>query len=140
MADFPPEVRTELDNIRTTLQNLDLAVRRPERGIVESAAIGTFLHNFYSGMEHVVKQTFKLHSIPLPDSETWHKDLLELSLRENVLSEATVENLYEFLGFRHFFVHGYAVMLQESKLTSLANKASDVWESFLSDIQQYYGH
>ena len=90
-------------------------------------------------MEHVTKQALRARDVPLPESETWHKDLLELALQEAVLSEESVEHLYEFLGFRHFFVHGYALMLQEAKLMSLANSANELWRRFLADIRKFYG-
>jgi len=138
MGELPQEIKSELDHIRATLENLDAAVKRPQKGVIESAAIGTFLHNFYTGMEHVIRHTLRAHNVPLPESETWHKDLLELALQETILSEETVEYLYEFLGFRHFFVHGYAQMLQEPKLISLANNANKAWERFLTDIREFY--
>ena len=138
MAEFPEQIQAEVENINLTLNNLEITLDKEHKGVIEFAAIGTFLHNFYTGVEHIIKQTFRLHNLPLPDSETWHKDLLEKSLQENILSEITVEYLYKFLGFRHFFVHGYALMLNESKLLYLAEDVDRAWTMFLEDMRHYY--
>jgi hypothetical protein len=42
--------------------------------------------------------------------------------------------LYEYLAFRHFFVHAYGFMLNETKMTPLVTNVSDIWQRFLSEI------
>jgi len=45
--------------------------------------------------------------------------------------------LYEYLTFRHFFLHAYGFMLVEDQLKDLAENISDIWSQFEQEIQNY---
>jgi hypothetical protein len=40
----------------------------------------------------------------------------------------------EYLGFRHFFVHAYGILLKPEKLSPLANNATKLWQAFYGVI------
>jgi len=109
-------------------------MERSPKTVIELAAIATFLHNVYNGIENVLKHVFKSKHIELPTSDMWHKELLELSVSNDILSEELSDNLYEYLAFRHFFVHGYGFMLDELQLQRLAGNISKVWKTFLNAL------
>lgn len=81
------ELEAEKEYILATLQALKEALERKERTVVELAAIATFLQNAYNGIDNVLKRTLKYKGISIPLSESWHKDLLFLSVFHRIISE-----------------------------------------------------
>lgn len=102
--------------------------------MVELAAVATFLHNVYNGMENVLKLILKAKGVSVPGSETWHKELLERSVSERVLSRALADQLYPYLAFRHFFSHSYSFRLDAEQLIPLATGVQTVSERFISEV------
>jgi uncharacterized protein YutE (UPF0331/DUF86 family) len=137
MSDSEQEVRIELDNIHSTLENLDKALNRHERDVVELAAIGAFLHNFYNGIENVLKRVVpqKLNS----GSGSWHKKLLQDAYEAGVIGKDTLDSLFDFLGFRHVFSHGYTFFLKEDKLMALVDQIKPTFSRFKHDVTGYTG-
>jgi len=137
MADITRQVAAEKENVEKALGNLRDAMGRREKSVVELAAIATFIHNIYNGIENILKQVLKAKGTEIPKSDTWHKDLLNLSVSLGIIPEKLSDDLYEYLTFRHFFVHAYGFMLEEAHLENLANNITSVWLQFLSVINKY---
>jgi len=137
MVDLAKKIAAENQNVEQALNNLKDAVSRKEKSTVELAAIATFLHNIYNGIENILKQVLKTKGITVSRSETSHKDLLELSLTNGIIPEPLYDKLYEYLTFRHFFVHAYGFMLEEAHLKNLANNIPGVWSEFLSAVEKF---
>jgi len=135
MVDLARKIAAEKENVERALANLKDAMGRTKRSTVELAAIATFLHNIYNGIENILKQVLKAKGAEIPKSETSHKDLLDLSVSKGIIPEKLSDKLYEYLTFRHFFVHAYGFMLEETHLEDLVNNIPDVWLQFLSAIQ-----
>jgi len=119
MDSLTKEILAEKENVEEALQNLKDAMSRKEKSVIELSAIATFLHNIYNGIENILKQVMKVIDIEIPKSTTWHKDLLNLSVSNGIISDKLSDELYEYLTFRHFFVHAYGFMLEEDKLKDL---------------------
>ncbi len=134
MDELSERIAVEKENVEQTLNNLKEAMARKNKTVVELAAIATFLHNIYNGIENILKQILKAKEITIPKSETWHKDLLELSVENSIISQELADNLYEYLAFRHFFIYAYGFTLKESHLGHLADNIKNVWQNFLSQI------
>ena len=92
------------------------------------------LHNFYNGIENALKQVFLAKDLPIPGGSTWHRDLLTIAAQERILSPKTVEVLGQFLAFRHFFSHGYALDLHPERMEPLVAAASNTFEAVKRDI------
>ncbi len=137
MVDITRQVAAEKENVEKALGNLREAMGRREKSVVELAAIATFIHNIYNGIENILKQVLKAKGTEIPKSDTWHKDLLNLSVSLGIMPEKLSDDLYEYLTFRHFFVHAYGFMLEEAHLENLANNITSVWLQFLSVINKY---
>ena len=118
-----------------SLPNLEAAMARPVKTVIELAAIGAFLHNIYNGIENILKQVLKLKNIQITKGENWHKELLTLSVSHGIITENMSDELYEYLTFRHYFVHAYGFMLEEAPLVALADNIPDVWSRLLSEIE-----
>jgi hypothetical protein len=73
------QILAERENIESALGHLESAMERQEKSVIELAAIGTFLHNIYNGIENILKQILKIRGNEIPPSSTWHKDLLNLA-------------------------------------------------------------
>ena len=88
-------------------------------------------------MENLLKRVLKHFQVPLPDSATSHKDLLDLAVEHRIISQGLSEALDEYRAFRHFFVHGYGIALQEAPLHPLAQNLPDVWNRFEAELQNF---
>ncbi|MDZ7291684.1 MAG: hypothetical protein ONB44_17595 [candidate division KSB1 bacterium] len=137
MDELLQDIAAEKERIESTLQALEKVLRRKRRTFVELAAIATCLHNSYSGMENLLKRVLKHLKVSLPDSTTSHKDLLALAVEQEIISQELLESLDEYRAFRHFFVHGYGILLQEAPLQPLAQSLPAVWNRFESELDAF---
>ena len=55
MDELTEQILAEKENVDIALQNLKTAMARNEKTVIELAAIATFLHNIYNGMENILK-------------------------------------------------------------------------------------
>ncbi len=137
MGDLGRYVEAQKENVQRTLSDLGEAMRREEKSVIELAALATFLLNIYNGVENILKQSLKALNAEVPKSGTWHKNLLELSVSRQIIPEEVADKLREYLAFRHFFVHGYGFMLDETQLCKLANEIEATWSQFLSAVDAF---
>ncbi len=135
MVDLTRKIAAEKENVEKALDNLQDAMGRKVKSTIELAAIATFLHNIYNGIENILKQVLKAKGIEIPKSETSHKDLLELSVSIGIIPAKLSDQLYEYLTFRHFFVHSYGFMLEHNHLQDLSENILDVWLQFVSAVE-----
>ena len=138
MAELPDAILAEKENVETALVGLSEALARNSRSVVELTAIGWFLQSIYNGIENMLKQALAAGRVEIPRSDRWHQDLLKRSTSTGVISDALAQEFKDYLGFRHFIVHGYGFMLQEPPLTELASRLPGVWSRFLSEIDRYF--
>ncbi|MGB8217519.1 MAG: HepT-like ribonuclease domain-containing protein [Candidatus Methanoperedens sp.] len=136
MDELHKRILAEKENVEIALGNLKDAMARNEKTVIELAAIATFLHNIYNGIENILKQVLKAKGIEIPESATWHKEMLNLSVSQGIISEKLADQLYEYLTFRHFFVHAYGFMLDEAHLEVLANNIPEIWLEFTKKIEK----
>ncbi len=137
MKDLPRRIAAEKEDVEKALQNLAEARARKDRSAIELAAIATFLHNIYNGIENILKQVAKAKGVAFGGSPTWHMDLLNFSTSSAIIPEELSDRLYEYLTFRHFFVHGYGFMLEEVPLEHLACDIPGIWQEFILAIERY---
>ena len=137
MDNLEQEILAEREHILDTLKVLEKTMRRKRITVIELSAIGTFLQNTYSGMENVLKRILKFKGVPILHTKSYHQDLLKLSVKHKIISEDMSYELKKYLGFRHFFVHGYGVMMDQEKLIPLAEKLPYVWSKFELEITKF---
>ncbi|MFX0141866.1 MAG: hypothetical protein ACFFDN_49980 [Candidatus Hodarchaeota archaeon] len=129
------EIKAEKESITKTLRAIEKAIKRQETTIIELAAIATFLQNAYNGMENILKRALVFINVSIPSSASWHKDLLDLSVNNKIISFELSNRLDEYRAFRHFSIHGYGINLDKEKLLPLAENLPSLWKDFESEIE-----
>jgi uncharacterized protein YutE (UPF0331/DUF86 family) len=137
MDELLREVRAEKEYILYTFRALNEALEREEKTVVELAAISTFLQNTYNGIENILKRILKFKGISISTSESWHKELLDLSVNNQIISLELSKRLDEYRAFRHFFIHGYGIVLDRKKLMPLAENLPSLWSDFESEVDAF---
>jgi len=103
---------------------------------LEIAGIAALMHNFYNGIENILKQLFQIKSLEIPTGASWHQQLLLSVAKENIISEQLADELKEYLAFRHFFSHAYALDLHPQRIEPLATNILKVFENFKKEIKK----
>ncbi len=137
MASVKNKILAEIENIEKVLIELEKVKNKPSKEIVVLVGIGAFLQNIYTGMENILKQILLHQNISIPESPTWHKDLLNLAADNNFISKETVDKIGKYLFFRHFFTHAYGFLIDEEKLKPLMNDISEVYLEFKREVDEY---
>ncbi len=87
MVDFARTIEAEKENVEKALDNITLVMERQDKSIIELAAIATFLHNVYNGIENILKQILKSENTKIFKTATWHKDIIKISISKGIIPE-----------------------------------------------------
>jgi len=138
MPDYCLRIEAEYEAIENALSAL------PDRPLstltkLEIAGVAALLHNFYNGIENIVKQVFQQKSYPIPQGESWHRDLLLAAAEKNIISDLLLNNLKPYLAFRHYFSHAYALELFPERMEPLVKDAVALFNEFKQQIDKMIG-
>jgi len=137
MVSIKEKVHAEMENIAVVLAELEKVKDRPQKELVVLVGMGAYLQNIYTGMENILKQLLLHKSIPIPDTPTWHKDLLNSAVEHNIITNEIADKIGKYLFFRHFFTHAYGFLLDEEKLKPLMDYIPNVYSEFKGEIDIY---
>ncbi|MHA1439487.1 MAG: hypothetical protein ACTSPD_18105 [Promethearchaeota archaeon] len=137
MANIQERVNAEMENILRVLKELEKVKNIPNKKLVVLVGIGAYLQNIYTGIENILKQLLIHENKSIPETPTWHKDLLNLSIKCKIITIETANEIGKYLVFRHFFTHSYGFLIDEEKLNPLMNDISNVFSKFKTEINDY---
>jgi uncharacterized protein YutE (UPF0331/DUF86 family) len=136
MVDINEKVAAEFENIERVLTGLPKTNSLKQLSSLELAGVAALIHNFYNGVENVLKQLVISKGLIIPDGPSWHSDLIEICVANQIISRPTSEMLKKYLGFRHFFSHAYSFDVDEERIAPLLEKIRDTHKSFVKDISK----
>ncbi len=131
----------EFENISAVASELFSVVEagKSDYSVAELAAMATFIHNCYNGVENTLKRVLSFRNIEMKDTPTWHKDILKSSLDIEVISIDLYNILTNYLSFRHFFVHAYSFALRWDDMKPLVESLEETLMKFESAINDHIG-
>lgn len=128
-------IRAEFKLIEATTRLMQRTLAKPKLSRTDWMAVGGFVFNVYNGVENVLKLSLRSRSLPVPaDSPSSHRDLLDAAADCGLIDRALRDELDEYRAFRHFFAHGYGVMIDPRQMGDLARKLPAVWKDFRRSI------
>ena len=106
-------------------------------------AMGTYLMNFYNGIENILKRISKTYYGTMPKGGSWHKELLGLSFHPPngkiaVFDQEIVARLHPYRNFRHRFVSGYGFQLNGEKMLELIDDLQALWADIKKSIEEFW--
>jgi hypothetical protein len=135
MSKLNERIRIEFANLERILDEFPATDALPGLTGLEIAGTAALLHGLYSGIENLLKQVIQARGQAIPAGDSWHRDLIVLASAEKVISETTASQLRQYLAFRHFFSHAYAVDLKPERLQPLVEAARGVYRQLRRDIE-----
>jgi len=134
MVDYILRIEAEREALDRVLASLSSDRPLSDLNELELAGTAALLHNFYNGLENILKQVFRYKGLALPEGESWHRDLLLIATKHKIISQEVAGNLKRFLAFRHFFSHAYALDLYPEKMEPLTVDAVNVFSLFMKEV------
>ncbi len=106
-------------------------------------AMGTYLMNFYNGIENILKRISKEYYLIMPTGNSWHKELLNLSYNAPegkiaIFDQAIAEKLVPYRDFRHRFISGYGFQLKGEKMLGLIVNIESLWDDVKGAISEFF--
>ena len=106
--------------------------------------IGSYLHDYYCGLERIFVHVAKSFGQSLPTGNQWHKELLDemtLSIpgvRTALLSKKALVKIDELRGFRHVFRNAYGFSIDPVREQVLLNSLPEISKSVKKEITVFF--
>lgn len=128
MSTLRDRIDAELENLESSILLLPPVAELPYKSVLEQAGVSGVLHSFYNGIENILKQIIADRGLPLPNGPAWHRDLLVLAGEQKVFPSDLIDDLKQYMAFRHYFSHAYVLDVDPARLEPLVNKLPALFE------------
>lgn len=146
VEELKEEIHIELELIEATLKELlslnsDVSGREPT--VREKAAAASFIAQFYSGIENILKRISRFHKVPIPTGDTWHIDLFKRFCSPShkklpvLFDESLALSLSPYRKFRHVVFHGYGFQLDWERMKEGIEHIDRVFSEFKIKLSEY---
>lgn len=111
---------------------------------ISCRVIGSYLHDYYCGLEKIFVHIAKSFGESIPSGNQWHKELLDemtLSIpgvRTVLLSKKTLVKVDELRGFRHVFRNAYGFSIDSKREQQLLGNLSSISSSVKKEIKTFF--
>lgn len=140
------DITAELAYLRRLADDIAFVVAQmaayPEHARLFAENLALKLHHFYTGCERIFQTVVaELNGAP-PSGFDGHRRLLERmgvawQDRPALLSPETLENLREYLAFRHVVRNIYGFELDRERIERLVRRYPAVWSQVEADCQRF---
>ncbi len=137
MDDLYQMIEIEYEKIELIIEGLPDPEKLPYLSDLELAGVATYLHNFFNGLENILKRIFKSYKIEIPSGDSWHMDLLNSAVSNKIITKDLKGMLNKYLGFRHFFIYAYATDLYADKMEKLVDTIKTTFDQFKTEIELF---
>lgn len=142
IKELKEDILDEIHAIEETLEHLRFVYGSQAQQYILEPALGTYLMNFYNGIENILKRISKVYYETSPHGQSWHRELLLLAAEPPqgkipILTHDVVEKLSPYRNFRHRFTSGYGFQLEKEKMEGLVIELNDVWKNVHTHIQNF---
>jgi uncharacterized protein YutE (UPF0331/DUF86 family) len=129
-------ITNELGHMKNTLRLMQSFLEKEKWNEAETAGMGTFLGNLYTGYENIFRSFLEEKGISITKGERWHIDLLGKATEENFVPLEMQKTLQGMLAYRHLQIHGYGYMLQEELIRENSAQAIKTFSIFEEHIHK----
>ena len=136
MAKVHEQVEAEFENIERTITDIPNLESLPKLSRLELAGLATLIHNFYNGIENILKKTVTAIGEKLPEGHSWHQDLINTAVSNEIICESTGRKLRPYLAFRHFYSHSYSFELEPKRMANLVKDIRGIFDCFKDEINK----
>ena len=100
---------------------------------------GAYLGDLYKAVENTLRMLVEeIESEKLQKNDRWHQTLLEKSYEHGLVPEENYKTIRGMLNYRHFYIHGYAVELDEIIIRQRAPEAIEAFYAFVEHIRMRF--
>ena len=99
MDNLSEKISAELENIDEVFKEIPSHEKLPYLSTLELAGAAALLHNFYNGIENILKQIFISENIEIPEGTSSHKELIETAVKSKIISEELKNSVGWIFGF-----------------------------------------
>lgn len=140
-ADIDLELKN-LDRLVNELKNILPKIGSPPDSF-EVRAIGSILHDFYTGIENLFKHIAVKIDGDTSSAAGWHTQLLKrmgiaiADLRPTVINRELEEKLMDYLSFRHLFRNIYGFELKWDRCEKLINNLESTFNDLAKQLEVF---
>lgn len=128
MSTLRERIDAEMENLESSIILLPSVSDLPYTSVLEQAGVAGILHSFYTGIENILKQIVADRKLVFPNGPAWHRDLLALAAVQKVFPDDVIDDLKQFMAFRHYFAHAYVLNVDHERLEPLVSKLSGLFK------------